>query len=79
MTFREQWKAYEAAIVPEHAGPVQRSDAQDAFYAGALSLMALLNDPNSSNESLDTVFSELYEAVQNKAQELLMQMEGRRT
>lgn len=34
------WREYEAKIVPASAGPVQRVETRQAFYAGAQSLFS---------------------------------------
>ncbi len=41
MKFEDEWKRFEAAAVPSYADIGQRSDLRDAFYAGALSMIAL--------------------------------------
>jgi hypothetical protein len=34
-TIKESWESYEDLVIPKTAGPVQRHETKQAFYAGA--------------------------------------------
>lgn len=40
-TIAEQWAAFEAAVVPKSAPPVQRQEMRRAFYAGAEAMLRM--------------------------------------
>lgn len=49
MTVADQWKVYEALVLdPIKAGPVQRTETQRAFYAGAAAMLGLFSSVDDS-------------------------------
>lgn len=38
----EGWDSFEKAVMPENAGPTQRTEMRNSFYAGALFLFSRL-------------------------------------
>jgi hypothetical protein len=47
-----EWEGFERSVLPPAAGPVQRSEMQKAFFAGALSLMNVLMNRVSNDEEV---------------------------
>lgn len=42
MKFEQEWKSYEAEVLPRDAADVQRIECRRAFYAGAQALFGLV-------------------------------------
>ncbi|MGI9251162.1 MAG: hypothetical protein ACR2PR_08190 [Pseudohongiellaceae bacterium] len=47
------WAGYEAAVMPKDAGPVQREETRQAFFAGACSLWALMQGDQFFDQDSD--------------------------
>ena len=40
-TIADQWKFFEASVVPKNASSIQRQEMRRAFYAGAVSMLTM--------------------------------------
>lgn len=58
-TIEQYWNIFEACVIPQRAGPVQRSEMRKAFYAGVATMMEVNQALGSGDYSEDAGVSEL--------------------
>lgn len=52
-TIEQEWLAFEMAVVPKEAGPVQRFEMKKAFYSGAYAVLTQMRIvANQTNEDV---------------------------
>lgn len=75
---REAWDHFERYVVPQDAGPGQRTDTRNAFFSGALTMFVTLSNAedgeeenviNDLRDELNEYEAELWKAAQEATQQ----------
>ncbi len=63
-TVAEEWRSYEAKVIPPGASTIQITETRRAFYAGAFALLTMLQGVAGNEEVTEAVGMAYLESLQ---------------